>query len=118
VSLVCDNKAGAQKLVTPRSLVSLGLTADGVSTINFDIVVCTRRGAVYVGCFVHLERVDGAEVSGANPSSRLKMSILAAHQMLGHKSEEQSTRRTAKALGITIMRGSIPVCEACALSKA
>jgi hypothetical protein len=46
-----------------------------------------------------------------------KMSILAAHRMLGHKSKD-STRQTAKALGITIMRGSMPVCEACTLSKA
>jgi hypothetical protein len=61
---------------------------------------------------------DGAEILGANPSTKpRKMSILAAHWMLGHKSED-STRQTAKALGITIMRGSMPVCEACALSKA
>jgi hypothetical protein len=54
---------------------------------------------------------------GANPTTKpRKMSILAAHWMLGHKSGE-STRQTAKALGITIMRGSMPVCKACVLSK-
>jgi hypothetical protein len=37
--------------------------------------------------------------------------------MLGHKSED-STWPTAKALGITIMTGSMPVCKACAHSKA
>jgi hypothetical protein len=45
------------------------------------------------------------------------MSILAAHRMLGRKCKE-STWQTAKALGITIMRGSTPVCEACAFSEA
>ncbi len=79
----------------------------------------TTQGAVYVGRFVHLEHSDGAEILGANPSTKpRKMSILAAHQMLSHKSED-STWRTVKALGITITtRGSMPVCEACALSKA
>ena len=95
------------------------LGPDGVSVIKFDIGVRTTRGAVYVCRFVRLPRVaDGTEILGANPSPRLKkMTILAAHRLLGHKSEE-STRRTAKALGITISRGSMPVCEACALSKA
>jgi hypothetical protein len=91
---------------------------DGGSVINFDIVVRTTRGAIYVGRFVRLACDDGAEIIGANPSTKpRKMSILAAHRMLGHKSKD-STRRTAKALGITIMRGNMPVCEACTLSKA
>jgi hypothetical protein len=80
--------------------------------------VRSTQGAVYFGCFVHLERTVGAEILGANPSTKpRKMSILAVHRMLGHKSED-STRLTAKALGNTIMRGSMPECEACALSKA
>jgi hypothetical protein len=33
---------------------------DRGSVINFDIVVHTTQGAVYVGCFVHLERADSA----------------------------------------------------------
>jgi hypothetical protein len=45
------------------------------------------------------------------------MSINRAHQLLGHKSEA-NTRLTAKALGLTISRGSMEVCEACALAKA
>ena len=92
---------------------------DGGSVINIDIVVRTTRGAVYVGRFVCLlARTNGVEISVANPSTKpRKMSILAGHRMLGHKSED-STWQTAKALGITIMRGSMPVCEACALSKA
>jgi hypothetical protein len=95
----------------------LGLTGGG-SVINFDIVVRTTQSAVYVGCFVRLARADGAEILGANPLTKpRKMSILAAHRMLGHKSKD-STPLTAKSLGITIMRRSMPVCEACTLSKA
>jgi hypothetical protein len=79
--------------------------------------IVVTRGAVYVGRFVRLVRADSAEISGANPTTKpRKMSILAAQQMLGHKSKD-STRLTAKSLGITIMRGSMPVCEACALSR-
>jgi hypothetical protein len=76
---------------------------DGGSVINFDIVVRTTGDAVYVGHFVRgLEHAEGAEILGANPSIwTRKMTILAAHQMLGHKSED-STWQTAKALGIII----------------
>jgi hypothetical protein len=73
-----------------KGLTILGLY--GESTIRFDIVMHTTRGAVYVACFACLERTNGAEISGANPSPRLrKMPNLAAHCMLGHKSED-STR--------------------------
>jgi hypothetical protein len=100
-----------------KGLIIIG--PDGGSVINIDIVVGTTRGAVYVGRFVRLlARTDGVEISVANPSTKPRMmSILVAHRMLGHKSED-STWQTAKALGITIMRGSMPVCKACALSKA
>jgi limonene-1,2-epoxide hydrolase len=101
----CSTKAGNSEIM---SIIG----PDRVSTIHFDIVMRTRIGAVYVGCFVHLERVDSAEISGANPSPRLKMSILMAHQI------RVNTPCTAKALGITITRGSMPVWKACALSKA
>jgi hypothetical protein len=75
--------------------------------------VRTTRGTVYVGRFVRLERTDGAKILGANPTTKpRKMSILAAHRMLGHKSEESTRQTITKALGITIMRGSMPVCEA------
>jgi hypothetical protein len=70
------------------------LGPDVGSVINFDIVVRTTQGAVYVGRFVCLECANGAEIEilGANPSTKpRKMSILAAHRMLGHKSED-STR--------------------------
>jgi hypothetical protein len=43
---------------------------DGESVINFDIVVRTTRGAVYVGCFVRLARTDGTEILGATPFLR------------------------------------------------
>jgi hypothetical protein len=70
------------------------LGPDVGSVINFDIVVRTTQGAVYVGRFVCPECANGAEIEilGANPSTKpRKMSILAAHRMLGHKSED-STR--------------------------
>jgi hypothetical protein len=37
---------------------------DGGSVINFDIVVRTTRGAVYVGRFVRLARADGQHIRG------------------------------------------------------
>jgi uncharacterized protein YnzC (UPF0291/DUF896 family) len=44
------------------------------------------------------------------------MNILKAHQLLGHKSEA-NTSKSEKTLGWVISHGSMPVCEACALAK-
>ena len=40
-----------------------------------------------------------------------------AHELLGH-GDENSTRETAKALGIEIARGTMKPCKACADAKA
>eukprot|EP00977_Amphora_coffeiformis_P012695 scaffold3199_cov165-Amphora_coffeaeformis.AAC.18 len=45
------------------------------------------------------------------------MSIQKAHELVGH-SIEDVTRKTAKALGWTITRGSLRVCGACSEAKA
>ena len=45
------------------------------------------------------------------------MTIKKAHTVLGHMSED-TTRAAAKQLGITITRGSLDTCEACAIGKA
>jgi hypothetical protein len=86
--------------------------ADGKSVIHFDIVIKTKLGAVYLAKFA-----VWSEVSAASTAAGTKMNINRAHQLLGHKSEA-NTRLTAKALGLTISRGSMEVCEACALAKA
>jgi hypothetical protein len=87
-------------------------STDGKSVIHFDIVIKTKLGAVYLAKFA-----VSSEVSAASTAAGTRMNINRAHQLLGHKSEA-NTRATAKALGLTISRGSMEVCEACALAKA
>jgi uncharacterized protein YnzC (UPF0291/DUF896 family) len=85
---------------------------DGKSVIHFDIVIKTKLGAVYAAKFA-----VSSKVSAASTAAGTRMNINRAHQLLGHKSEA-NTHLTAKALGLTISRGSMEVCEACALAKA
>ena len=46
-----------------------------------------------------------------------KISIDLAHQMFGH-ADEESTKKTAKALGFDISKGKMKPCESCARAKA
>jgi hypothetical protein len=58
------------------------------------------------------------EVGGAVTQEKV-MSVIGAHeiQILGHM-DEPSTRKTAHRLGWTLTRGSLGVCESCALANA
>jgi len=85
------------------------LTKGGAKVV-FDIVIRTRKGAVFCGYF---KRKSSDEIG----ATALKMSVKQAHNKLGHMSEE-ITRKTAKALGWELTRGSLGPCEACAIGKA
>ena len=52
-----------------------------------------------------------------NKKSNHKISIAKAHSLLGHGNEKED-RKTAKALGWTMSRGTLPPCQACAEAKA
>ncbi len=60
--------------------------------------------------------VSNADAS-ANTKKIFKINVKRAHEYLGHLSED-TTRLTAKYLGMNLSRGSLPVCESCAIAKA
>ena len=58
------------------------------------------------------------EVGGANQCTKvITRTIKQAHDELGHMSEDM-TRKVAKELGWTIVRGTMKICESCAKGKA
>jgi hypothetical protein len=46
-----------------------------------------------------------------------KINVKRAHAYLGHLSKD-TTRLTAKYLGMNLLHGTLPVCELCAIAKA
>ena len=80
--------------------------------IVFDVVIPTPKGAIYCA---YLKRRN-AEVASASKSNKV-ISVNLAHQIFGH-GDESSTRKTAKALGFEISRGTLKPCKACAAAKA
>ena len=46
-----------------------------------------------------------------------KNNVKQAHEYLGHLSKD-TTRMTAEYLGMTLLRGLLPVCESCPIAKA
>ncbi len=93
-----------------KSLVCIGDRNGGV--INFDIVVPTAKGAVYVCKFE-----QGIEIASGCTTTGTCMNINMAHCLLGHRNKD-SIRKTAKQIGWELTRGSLKPCEHCAKSKA
>ena len=94
--------------------------------VQFDIRISTETSCIWCGYF---QRVyDKKELMAAAPqpliaqaapakSKAIKMSIMKAHEVLGHGDQEK-TKATAVALGWTIHRGGWCRCEHCAKAKA
>jgi hypothetical protein len=81
-------------------------------TIDFDIVVPTKKGAIYACKFVR-----SVEMAGASIGKAMRLNINMAHCLLGHRNED-SVRKTARELGWILMRGTLKPCEHCTQSKA
>jgi hypothetical protein len=79
--------------------------------IRFDIIIPTPKGALY--CMYYKR---ASEMAMAVTDQGTKMSIMKAHDLLGHCSEE-ITRTAAKAMG-WILSGPWRPCESCAAGKA
>ena len=93
-----------------KSLIHIGNRNGG--GINFDIVVPTAKGAVYVCKFV-----QGVEIALVCTTIDMCMNINTAHCLLGHRNED-SVRRTAKKMGLELTRGSLKPCKHCVKSEA
>ncbi len=74
-----------------KSLIRIENGKGGV--INFDIVVPTAKGAVYVSKFV-----QGVEIALACTATCTRMKINMAHCLLSHRNED-SVRKTVKQMG-------------------
>ena len=85
----------------------------GDKKISFDIIIPTPKGSLYV---MYMKRTGAINNEKANASID-KWSIKTAHERLGHCSED-TTCKTAKALGLELTRGTLPLCAACAAGKA
>lgn len=85
----------------------------GNDKLVFDIFVPTHRGGVFG---IYLSR-GGTEVGQALVEKPKIMDPREAHVKFGHCGE-RATRAAAKAAGVTIRPGPMPVCEACASAKA
>lgn len=83
---------------------------DGIK-ITFDIKVNTPERMVLA---TRLKRT-ATEVGGAVASVKT-VSVKTAHDQLGHMSEK-ATRKTAKALGWTVTKGTLGNCESCAIGN-
>ena len=86
---------------------------DGKQNVVFDIKVNTTEGVIYC---MYLRRTL-PEVAAANVQMPVKMNIVQAHAKFGH-CDEAATRQAAKILGIELVKGTLPPCEACAAAKA
>ncbi len=86
----------------------------GGDSLFFNIVVNTPKGALYVSEFCSK---GGDEVMGGAVDKAPTCSINKAHVLLEHN-KENDTREIASHLGWTITRGSLGICESCAIAKA
>jgi hypothetical protein len=88
----------------------------GEHTVTFDIVIPTAKGLLFAMYFWRNTEIAGAIVENKKDPKKT-MSANEAHEKLGH-ADEDATRRAAKELGITITRGLMKPCAACAAAKA
>jgi len=80
--------------------------------IVFDIVIPTPKGAIYCA---YLKRKN-VEVASASKANKV-ISVDLARQIFGH-GDEARTRKTAKALGFELNRGTMKPCVSCTAAKA
>jgi hypothetical protein len=84
--------------------------------INFDVVIDTPKGRLFAVRFKrHGQETSLLQAPVKKPKPDLN--VKKAHALLGHQSEA-ITRQICNTLGWTLARGSLGVCEPCALAKA
>jgi hypothetical protein len=80
--------------------------------VIFDIVIPTPKGIMFAN---YVKCKD--EVRGVVQDTLVKMSLVQAHEKLGHISED-ATRKTAKQLGWHMTPGSLHLCDSCTVGNA
>ena len=110
---------------------------DKKSKLVFDIVIPTPKGCIFASLLIRKQDIAAAEVgveggigqstsnvhtqseNGETQRKRTpnKLTLHEVHAKLGHPDKEKA-RRTAKALGWTMVDGTMESCESCAMGKA
>lgn len=111
-NLLSTTKLSKDGWIPGGDKTALWFTKNGQKLL-FDIEVKTGEGAIYAACLKRRQH----EVGAAGVEVKQKISVLKAHQLLGHINEE-ATRKTAKILGWDLKPGSLGVCESCTVAKA
>lgn len=97
----------------------------GDAVMKFDILIKTGQGTLYCAYFKRTADENTNVAAADTPiDTAVKtvvrertISIKDAHWKFGHM-DEAKTRVIAKALGFRVLRGTLKVCEACAIAKA
>jgi len=84
------------------------------SEIKFDIVM-NVGGSVLYGTILKPKQDEIVAAAMQKLKTNTPMSILEAHFKFGH-TDEVDVRKTAKACGLGLKRGSLPRCESCAIA--
>jgi hypothetical protein len=81
---------------------------------------CRNENSPLQDCNVASVASDTSEETTTNTKEALKkifkINVKQAHEYLGHLGEN-TTRLTAKYLGMNLSRGTLPVCKSCAIAK-
>jgi hypothetical protein len=104
----------------------------GNHAFAFDSVIWTQGGALYCARFCRNKNspLQHCNVASAAPDTSeetttkakealkniFKIKVKRAHKYLGHLSKD-TTRLTAKYLGMNLSHGTLPVCKLCAIAK-
>lgn len=110
---------GGYNLFSATKMICMGWTLVGMddmmviqkgdNKIVFDICIDTKDGALY--CAYFKSRQATGEVGAA------AISLQQAHSHLGHMNEDM-TRKSARAIGLEVSKGTLKPCEHCGIGKA
>jgi hypothetical protein len=119
----CTLKGGAKSITLEK----------GNHAFTFDSVIRTWGGALYCARFCRNKNSPSQDCNVASVASNtseetttkakealkkiFKINVKWAHEYLGHLSKD-TTRLTAKYLGMNLVHGTLPVCKLCAIAKA
>ena len=114
-------------LISGTKLLTLGYKMSGDKNglrytkgghkLKFNMKVKSPKGMLLCARLTHTADEVGGVANTTQYKPTKTVSIVKAHDKLGHMDEE-ATRKTAKQLGWTITRGTLPKCESCAKGKA
>ena len=77
----------------------------GSMVIKFDIIIPTKRGALFYACLKRTQDVTSGAIEKGT-----QMSITKLHELLGHFNENIAMQKTTKQLEWKITRDALKLC--------